>query len=59
MEVNQEKKSRRGGARNGAGRKKAEGERHAYTIPSDVANWIKQHGEGKYIAQVIRSIMDQ
>lgn len=59
MEENLEKKSRRGGARKGAGRKKAEGERHAYTIPSDVAQWIKEHGEGAYITQVMREIMCQ
>lgn len=59
MEENQVKKSRRGGARKGAGRKKAEGERHMYTIPSDVAQWIKEHGEGAYIAQVMRDIMCQ
>lgn len=58
MEENLEKKSRRGGARKGAGRKKAEGERHMYTIPSDVAQWIKKHGEGAYIAQVMREIMN-
>lgn len=57
MEENIEKKSKRGGARKGAGRKKAEGDRHSYTIPSDVALWIKEHGEGTYIAKVIRNIM--
>lgn len=57
MEENQEKKSRRGGARKGAGRKKAEGRPHMYTIPDDVAQWIKEHGEGAYIAQVMRDIM--
>lgn len=58
MEEILEKKSRRGGARKGAGRKKVEGERHMYTIPSDVAQWIKEHGEGAYIAQVMREIMN-
>lgn len=53
-----EKKSGRGGARKGAGRKKAEGRPHMYTIPSDVAQWIKEHGEGAYITQVMRSIMN-
>ena len=59
MEEIHEKKSGRGGARKGAGRKKVEGERHMYTIPSDVAQWIKDHGEGAYIAQVMRDIMCQ
>ncbi len=59
MEENLEKKSGRGGARKRAGRKKAEGERHMYTIPSDVAQWIKEHGEGAYIAQVMRALMNQ
>ena len=58
MEEIIEKKSGRGGARKGAGRKKAEGERHMYTISSDVALWIKEHGEGAYITQVMRSIMN-
>lgn len=54
-----EKKLCWGGARKGAGRKKTEGERHMYTIPKDVAQWIKEHGEGAYITQVIRSLMNQ
>lgn len=29
-----------------------------YTIPSDVVLWIKEHGEGAYIAKVMRDIMD-
>ena len=48
---------KRGGARKGAGRKKAEGVRHMYTIPDDVAQWIKEHGGGPYIAEVIRELM--
>ena len=59
MEENQEKKSEWGGARKGAGRKKAEGERHMYTIPDDVALWIKEHGDGAYIARVMLDIMDK
>lgn len=59
MEENLEKESRRGGARKGAGRKKAEGERHMYTIPSDVAQWIKEHGEGAYITRVMRELMQE
>lgn len=59
MEENFEKKSGRGGARKGAGRKKAEGERHMYTIPDDVAQWIKEHGDGAYITQVMRALMNQ
>ena len=59
MEEIAQKKSGRGGARKGAGRKKTEGERHSYTIPSDVAQWIKEHGEGAYIAQVMRDIMSK
>ena len=55
----EEKKSNRGGARKGAGRKKTEGERHTYTVPVDVAQWIKEHGEGAYIAKVMREIMQQ
>ena len=55
----EKKKSNRGGARKNSGRKKAEGERHSYTIPEDVALWIKEHGEGAYITQVIRGIMGQ
>ncbi len=57
-EIIQEKKGR-GGARKGAGRKKTEGERHMYTIPKDVAQWIKEHGEGTYITKVMREIMCQ
>ena len=53
------KTSNRGGARPGAGRKKAEGERHSYTIPSDVAKWIKDHGEGPYLTRVMRDIMSK
>lgn len=59
MEAKSEKKSSWGGFRNNSGRKKVEGERHMYTIPSDVAQWIKEHGEGAYIAQVMRDIMCQ
>ena len=55
----EKKKSNRGGARKNSGRKKAEGERHSYTIPEDVALWIKEHGDGPYITQVIRSLMAQ
>ena len=51
--------SNRGGARLGAGRKKAEGERHSYTKPSDVAKWIKDHGEGPYLTRVMRDIMSK
>lgn len=51
-------KSKRGGARPGAGRKKTEGERHMFTIPADVADWIKQHGGGEYLTTLIRGLMD-
>lgn len=57
MEENQEKKSKRGGARANSGRKKAEGERHTYTISADVALWIKEHGEGSYLTSLIREII--
>ena len=35
------------------------GERHSYTIPSDVAKWIKDHGEGPYLTRVMRDIMSK
>lgn len=53
MENATEKKSTRGGARPGAGRKKTEGLRHMFTIPADVADWIKQHGGGEYLPTLI------
>ena len=56
---NEEKKSGWGGARKNSGRKKTEGERHMYTIPEDVAQWIKEHGGGVYITGVIRDIMQR
>ena len=30
-----------------------------YPIPKDVAQWIKEHGEGTYITKVMREIMCQ
>lgn len=57
MEAKSEKKSSWGGFRNNSGRKKAEGVRHTYTIPEDVAQWIKDHGDGAYITVVMREIM--
>lgn len=52
-------KQSRGGTRKGSGRKKAEGERHTYTVPADVDRWIKEHGEGAYLTRLIRSLMTE
>jgi len=59
MSTVETKKRSWGGARKNSGRKKAEGVRHMYTIPDDVATWIKKHGEGAYIAKVIRDIIQR
>lgn len=52
-----EKEYSHGGARPGAGRKKAEGETHTYVLPADVALWIKNHGGCGYLTRLIRGLM--
>ena len=51
-----EQQSKRGGARPGGGRPKAEGERHMYTVADDVHQWIMEHGGGQYLTDLVRTI---
>lgn len=39
------------------GRYKYEGFRHSYTVPDDVHDYIKSHGEGKFLTSLIRKVM--
>lgn len=48
---------KRGGFRPGGGRPKAEGERHMYTVSSDVHKWIMTRGGGQYLTDTFRAIM--
>lgn len=40
-----------------AGRKKADGTRHTYTVLDDAHEWIMSHGGGQYITDTMRTIM--
>lgn len=51
-----EKKQLRGGARQGGGRPKQEGDRHMYTVADDAHEWIMDHGGGQYITDTMRTI---
>lgn len=43
--------------RHNAGRKKAEGDRHMYTVAKDVHEWIMKRGGGQYLTDTVRIII--
>lgn len=48
--------TKRGGRREGSGRKRVDGTRHMWTIPSDIEAWAKEYGT-EYLWEIIRSVL--